>query len=98
MIENNPISSYSTKPAEQLQSAEMKAHTTSSQSVEKDHDKVELSNEAKLLSKASSALDNSSEVRNEKVEEITKQVQDGIYQVPVNKLADAILERLYSNK
>lgn len=98
MIENNSISSLSTQAADQLQPTEKKVSPAAASSTESKHDKIELSEEAKLLAKASSALDNSSETHSQKVDEVTKQVQDGIYQVPVNKLADAILERLYSNK
>jgi len=98
MIENNPISSLSSTPAEQLQPAEKKTHSVDQQSLEKERDKVELSDAAKLLSKATSALNVSSMVETDKVERVTQQVQDGTYQVPVSKLASVLLERLYAKE
>ena len=98
MIEDNPISSLSSTPADQLQPAEKKAHSVEQQSLEKEHDKVELSTKAKLLSKATSVLDDSAEIKSDKVEQVTQQVQNGTYQVPVSKLASVLLERLYNNK
>ena len=98
MIEDNPISSLSSTPADQLQPADKKPHPIEHQSLEKEHDKVELSDKAKLLSKAASALNDSPDIKSDKVERVTQQVQDGTYQVPVSKLASVLLGRLYSNK
>jgi flagellar biosynthesis anti-sigma factor FlgM len=98
MIENNPISSLSTTPADQLKPAEKKAHSIEQQSLEKGRDKVVLSNEAKLLSKATTALNDSPDLKSDKVERVTQQVQDGTYQVPVSKLASVLLERLYKTE
>lgn len=57
-------------------------------------DHAALSEEARLLSKARQALDESSEVREEKVTAIRQQVQDGTYQVPLEKLANILVKKL----
>ena len=98
MIENNPISSMSTKSTDQLQSVEKKTRPVETQQVEKNRDKAEVSENAKLLAKAASALNDSSPVENSRVQEITKQVQEGTYTVPVSKLASVLAERLSANK
>lgn len=99
MIENNAISSLSSKPAEELQPAEKKTHPSSEVLIhESRHDKVELSEQARLLSRANSVLNDEMEVQNDKVEEVTRQVKQGTYEVPVDRLADALLERFFTVK
>lgn len=98
MIENNPISPLSSKPTEEVRLKDKKTHLIEQQSRDKGHDKVELSDTARVLSRATSALNNETEVEDERVRMVTQQVQDGIYQVPVDKLASALLERLFRSK
>jgi len=95
MIENNPISSISPKSADDIQPADKKMRLADQQPLEKKQDKVELSDKAKLLSKATSALNNSSMIEDERIAQITQQVQEGTYQVPVSILADILIERFY---
>lgn len=98
MIENNPISSLSAKRADELQPSEKKTRSIEQPSIEKDHDKVELSDKARMLSRANAALNETSGVENERVRQITQQIQDGTYQVPTAKLASILAERLFSVK
>lgn len=95
MIENNPISSLSPKPADEIQPSEKKNRSVEKQPAGKSQDKVELSERAMLLSRATSALGNTAEIQSDRVASITRQVQDGIYQVPVKQLADVLFERLF---
>ncbi|MEN6434264.1 MAG: flagellar biosynthesis anti-sigma factor FlgM [Anaerolineaceae bacterium] len=96
MIENNPISSLSSKPADDIQPADKKMRMIEQQPLEKKQDKVELSEKAKLLSKATATLNDPSEIEEERIAQITQQVQDGTYKVPVSKLASILLERFYT--
>jgi flagellar biosynthesis anti-sigma factor FlgM len=95
MIENNPISSISPKSADEIQPADKKMRIVDQQPLEKKQDKVELSDKAKLLSKATSALNDSSAIEDERIAQITQQVQEGTYQVPISKLANILIERFY---
>jgi flagellar biosynthesis anti-sigma factor FlgM len=95
MIENNPISSLSPKSTDEIQSVDKKLHIVDQQPLAKKQDKVELSDKAKLLSKATSMLNDSSEIEDEIIAQITQQIQDGTYQVPVSKLANILIERFY---
>jgi flagellar biosynthesis anti-sigma factor FlgM len=98
MIENNSISSLSTNPADQLQPAEKKVHSVEQPIFGREQDKVEVSANAKLLSKATTILSDSQQVQNDKVAQITQQVQDGMYQIPINKLAGILVDHLFTKE
>jgi flagellar biosynthesis anti-sigma factor FlgM len=100
MIENNPISSSTIQPQQPVEryTAEVKAQPVERPEMERNVDKVDVSQNARLLSKATTALNEEAEVRNEEVERITREVQNGIYEVPVKQLASALLERLFGNR
>lgn len=57
-------------------------------------DHAALSEEARLLSHARQALEETPDVREEKVTALRQQVQDGTYQVPMEKLASLLVKRL----
>jgi anti-sigma28 factor (negative regulator of flagellin synthesis) len=98
MIENNPISSslLTSKSADDVQMTEKKTNAVEKQSLEKTSDKAEVSEGARLLAKATAALNEQTDIQNEEVQQITQQVQDGIYEVPVNKLASVLIQRLFT--
>jgi flagellar biosynthesis anti-sigma factor FlgM len=57
-------------------------------------DKAEFSERSLSLSKAKGALDVVPEVRTEKVSSLRDQIQTGAYQVPYEKLAGKLLDKL----
>jgi negative regulator of flagellin synthesis FlgM len=57
-------------------------------------DKAEFSERSLALSKARSTLDAVPEVRAERVDALRQQVQAGAYQVPYDKLAGQLLDKL----
>jgi flagellar biosynthesis anti-sigma factor FlgM len=57
-------------------------------------DKAELSDQARLLSKARTALDSSSDVNQAKVDSIKAKVDKGEYSVPFDALADKMISKL----
>ncbi len=57
-------------------------------------DHAALSEEARLLSKARQALEETPEIRDDKVTALRQQVQEGTYEVPVEKLASLLVKRL----
>ncbi len=95
-IENNNISGASLNKTEspyqvekQNTSAAVENTTASSKK-----DKAELSDQARLLSKARIALDDSAEVNQAKVDDLKAKVQKGEYQVPYESLAEKMLSKL----
>lgn len=98
MIESNPISSSSitSKAADEVQLSEKKVRVAeTSQTISKSFDRVEVSENARLLAKATAALNENVEAKDLEVQRITEDVQNGIYEVPLNKLASVLLERLF---
>ncbi len=61
---------------------------------EEGKDKAEFSERSLALSKARSALEAAPEVRSERVEALRGQIQAGAYQVPYEKLAGRLLDKL----
>jgi flagellar biosynthesis anti-sigma factor FlgM len=55
-------------------------------------DTIEISERARELARASQAVDETSEVRSEKVAQIKKSLEDGTYSVPVELLAQKLLD------
>ncbi|NUM46023.1 MAG: flagellar biosynthesis anti-sigma factor FlgM [Anaerolineales bacterium] len=75
---------YATEPVRRTSSADRTSAT----------DHAALSEEARLLSHARQALEETPDVREEKVTALRQQVQDGTYQVPLEKLASLLVKRL----
>ncbi len=98
MIENNRISSSSitSKAADEVQLSEKKARVgETQQTIHKNFDRVEVSENARLMAKATAALNESVEADDSEVKRITDEVQNGIYEIPLNKLASVLLDRLF---
>jgi len=98
-IENSNINGTSFNKAEaahQVEKQQQSVATDNSSSVSK-KDKAELSDQARLLSKARVALDNSSDVNQAKVDDLKAKIQKGEYNVPYDKLAENLLGKLGLN-
>ena len=55
-------------------------------------DTIEISERARELARARQAVEDTSEVRTEKVAQIKKSVEDGTYRVPVELLAQKLID------
>jgi flagellar biosynthesis anti-sigma factor FlgM len=87
-IENNNLNPVAPqqKP-EGVQPAAKGTHAVSSVS----KDRAELSDQARLLSKARLAAHETSDVRPEKVQEIKQRITDGTYTIPYRELAGRLM-------
>lgn len=95
-IENTKLSPLSSKPAESARRIEKKDSPINSQSIRTGQDKVEMSEEARLLAKARTALGNVDETNTEKLAALRGQIESGDYTVQVNELARKLVAKLYS--
>ncbi len=97
-IENNNINSASFNKAEGAQKVEklQSSAVENNASVNK-KDKAELSDQARLLSKARAAMDGVSDIDQAKVDEIKAKVDKGEYKIPFEQLANNLLSKLGLN-
>ncbi len=95
-IENNNIGNTSLNKAESSHQIEKQNANSSVDNISSLHqkDKAELSDQARLMSKARTALDEASEVDQEKIDNIKQKIQNGDYHVPIDKLADSLMSKL----
>lgn len=54
-------------------------------------DKASLSDDARILAKSRTALEETPEIRADRVEQLRQQIEAGEYQIPVQSLADRLL-------
>jgi len=54
-------------------------------------DKASLSDDARILAKSRTALEETPDIRADRVEQLHQQIQAGEYQIPVQSLADRLL-------
>ncbi len=94
-VENNNINPLKPERPDETRSSEKigRRSETASTSV-RSRDKAELSEQARLLSKARTAINDTSDVRTELVASLQQQINQGSYQVPVEALARKLVERL----
>lgn len=85
------IAAKQTENAAALEKAQRLAETRADAMAGKDQ--ATLSERARLLAKARAGLDEIPEVRSEKVDALRQQVEDGIYQIPIEQL----VKRLYTH-
>jgi negative regulator of flagellin synthesis FlgM len=88
-IDNNFTNPLQSQKAENTQPADKAQHQSEkvSQTQNQQRDRLELSDKARLLSKARTAFNETPEVNSTKVEELKEKVNQGTYQVPFNELA-----------
>lgn len=94
-IENTNLSPLSSKPTESAKRAEKKNPLKDVRSVGTRQDKVQMSEEARLLAKARAALGNIEETNTEKLAALRGQIESGDYTVQVNELARKLAAKLY---
>ena len=94
-IENANLSPLSSKPTESAKRIEKKDATKDIRSAHPGQDKVEMSEEARLLAKARAALGNVEETNTEKLTTLRGQIENGDYSVQVNELARKLVAKLY---
>ncbi|GAP07901.1 MAG TPA: flagellar biosynthesis anti-sigma factor FlgM [Anaerolinea thermolimosa] len=93
-IENNGISSLSS--SHQADSARQVDHKGGNREVELHHlqaDRAELSERARVLARARATAENGEPARQERVEEIRRQVESGDYTVQVEEIARRLMAR-----
>lgn len=94
-IENTSLNPLAAKPTEAKTAVERREEAAAaSGSVRAGQDKVEMSENARLLAKARAALGNSEEVEAERVALLKQQVSSGDYTVQVGDLARKLLAKL----
>lgn len=94
-IENTNLSPLSSKPAESAKRIGKKDSLKDVRSVRAGQDKVEMSEEARLLAKARAALSNVDDTNTEKLATLRGQIESGDYTVQVNELARKLTAKLY---
>ncbi len=94
-IENNNMLPITPKKTESATSVSKKSAASDAAAVGKARDKAELSESARLLAKARVAVEELSDVENERVELLRQQIQDGSYSIPYDQLAKKLISRLY---
>jgi flagellar biosynthesis anti-sigma factor FlgM len=93
-IENNNINPLSTNKTETSQSIEKRNRSVESVATSQGKDKAELSDKARILAKARTALNNTSDINTERVSQLQNLVNEGRYQIPFADLANRLLGRL----
>ena len=94
-IENTNLSPLSSKPTEFAKRVEKKESLKNARSVRGGPDKVEMSEDARLLAKARAALGNTEDLDTEKLAGLRKQIESGDYTVQVTELARKLAARLH---
>jgi flagellar biosynthesis anti-sigma factor FlgM len=93
-IENNPINPLSTNKADGSASVKGSQRANENAPVANAKDKADLSERARLLGKARTALDTTSDVDKSKVDTLKNQIKSGDYKIPLDSLAQKLLTRL----
>jgi len=86
-IENNNILPLSAKPTEAANQVEKKEELNEANSVRSKQDSVEMSDNARLLAKARTALGNVEETNSDRLQTLKSQIASGDYKVLVSQLA-----------
>ena len=94
-IENTSLSPLSPKPADSSKRVEKKDNPKETRSVHAGQDKVEMSEDARLLAKARAALGNVDDTDTEKLAALKSRIESGDYTVQVTELARKLATKLY---
>ena len=86
-IENNPLNQMQANKAESAQQVEKQQKQTEHSNRTQQKDTLEVSEKARLLSKARAAVDGVEESRAQKVNDLKELVNQGEYKVPHEELA-----------
>jgi len=94
-IENTSMSPLSSKPTESAKRVEKKETVKDAPAIRTGHDKIEMSEDARLLAKARAALGNVDDADNEKLVALRGKIESGDYTVQVTELARKLAAKLY---
>ncbi|MFN8383484.1 MAG: flagellar biosynthesis anti-sigma factor FlgM [Anaerolineales bacterium] len=94
-IEPTGLQPLSTKSTENANPVERREELNEVDSAHSGQDKVEMSENARLLAKARAALGNTDEVESERLAMLKQQVESGDYTVQVGELARKLLAKLF---
>lgn len=94
-IENNSLSPLSSKPTESAKRVEKKELSKSTPAIRSGQDKIEMSDDARLLAKARVALNQVNETDNEKLAALRDRIESGDYTVQVTELARKLAAKIY---
>ena len=94
-IENNSLSPLFSKPAESAKRVEKKELSKSTQATQYGQDKIEMSEDARLIAKARATLNTVNENDNEKLGALRERIESGDYTVQVTELARKLVAKIY---
>jgi flagellar biosynthesis anti-sigma factor FlgM len=94
-IENNSLSPLSSKPTESAKRVEKKELLKSTQATRSGQDKIEMSEDARLLAKARAALNTVNDTDNEKLAALRDRIESGDYTIQVTELARKLAAKIY---
>jgi flagellar biosynthesis anti-sigma factor FlgM len=95
-IENTNLQPLSAKPAETATPIERRDDVGETESTRSGQDKVEMSENARLLAKARAALGSTEDVNAERVALLKQQIESGDYTVKVGELARKLLAKVFT--
>lgn len=93
-IENNPLNQLQTSKADSAQQVEKQQKQVEQSARTPQKDTLEVSEKARLLSKARTAIDGVEETRSQKVNDLKELVNQGEYKVPHEELAKRIASHI----
>jgi flagellar biosynthesis anti-sigma factor FlgM len=99
-IENSGIPGLTSKQTDASQKVEKKTVPAESNvsSVNQTRDKAELSNNARILSKARQTLDSADMVESERVSRLRNDVASGDYKIQVDEIAKRLMAGVFSKQ
>jgi len=95
-IENTSLQPLSAKPAETATPIERRDDVGETESARTGQDRVEMSENARLLAKARAALGSAEDVNSERVALLKQQVESGDYTIQVGELARKLLAKVFT--
>jgi len=95
-IENTSLQPLSAKPADTATPIERRDDVGETESARTGQDRVEMSENARLLAKARAALGSAEDVNSERVALLKQQVESGDYTIQVGELARKLLAKVFT--
>jgi len=90
-IDNNHLNPLNTQKTENLQQVEKQQRMLENTQSSPQRDRLELSEKARLLSKARMEMDETQDINQGKVERLKEAINQGTYQIPYAEVAKKIL-------
>ncbi|MCX8023705.1 MAG: flagellar biosynthesis anti-sigma factor FlgM [Thermanaerothrix sp.] len=91
-IENGSIHSLASSRPQSTTPVDRSSHAGENIPASSSKDRAELSEQARMLAKARSALNETPEVQNERIEQLRQQIEAGTYTIPFEALAGHLLK------